>query len=111
MTKEEGVGPGKKEKNKTLIIGLGEPKWSKVGRGVEVSHNCSWNLRKILKLRDIARRFLRYDVGTEEHIHLWLDWWHPMGVLFEKFGFRVVYDAHSTLEAKLSSVIQNGNWF
>ena len=33
-----------------------------------------------------------------------------MGVLFEKFGFRMVYDAHSTLEAKLSSVIQNGNW-
>jgi hypothetical protein len=33
-----------------------------------------------------------------------------MEVLFEKFGFRMVYDAHSTLEAKLSSVIQNGNW-
>jgi hypothetical protein len=50
-------------------------------------------------------RFLRYEVGIGEHIHLWLDWWHPMGVLFEKFGFKVVYDAHSTLEAKLSSVI------
>jgi hypothetical protein len=77
---------------------------------VGVSQNCSWNWRKILKLRDIARRFLRYEVGTGEHIHLWLDWWHPMGVLFEKFGFRMVYDAHSTLEAKLSSVIQNANW-
>jgi hypothetical protein len=40
-----------------------------------------------------------------------LDWWHPAGVLFEQFGFKTVYDAHSTLEAKLSSVIQNGNWF
>jgi hypothetical protein len=77
---------------------------------VGVSQNCSWNWRKFLKLRDIARRFLRYEVGAGEHIHLWLDWWHPMGVLFEKFGFKMVYDAHSTLEAKLSSVIQNGNW-
>ena len=54
---------------------------------------------------------MRYDLGTGEHIHLWLDWWHPMRVLFEKFGYRVMYDAHSTLEAKLSYVIQNGNWF
>jgi hypothetical protein len=58
-----------------------------------------------LKLRDIARRFLRYKVGTGEHIHLWLDWWHPMGILFEKFGFRMVYDAHNTLEAKLSRMV------
>jgi hypothetical protein len=28
-----------------------------------------------------------------------------MGVLFEKFGFRMVYDAHSTLEAKLSRMV------
>ena len=62
-------------------------------------------------MRDIAKRFFRFEVGNEENIHLWLDWWHLAGVLFEKFGYRVVYDAQSRLEAKLSTVIQNGNWF
>jgi hypothetical protein len=31
--------------------------------------------------------------------------------LVEAFGHRVVYDAHSRLEAKLSSIILNGEWF
>jgi hypothetical protein len=44
-------------------------------------------------------------------LHLWMDWWHPAGVLIEKFGYRAIYDAQSSLEAKFSSVIQNGNWF
>ncbi|XP_059429209.1 uncharacterized protein LOC132163025 [Corylus avellana] len=64
-----------------------------------------------MKLRDIAKRFLRFEVGNGESIHLWLDRWHPAGVLFENFGYRVVYDAISSLEAKLATVIQNGNWF
>jgi hypothetical protein len=42
---------------------------------------------------------------------MWLDLLHPAGVLFEKYGFRVVYDAQSNIEAKLSFVICNGEWF
>jgi hypothetical protein len=38
---------------------------------------------------------------------LWLDWWHPNGVLLEKDGLRIVYDSGSRLVAKLSSVIKN----
>ena len=41
---------------------------------------------------------------------MWVDHWHPAGVLLEKYGFRVVYDAHSRLEARLSSVLVNGGW-
>jgi hypothetical protein len=78
---------------------------------VGIPQNCSWSWRKILKLRDIAKRFLRFEVGNGENIHLWMDWWHPAGVLIEKFGYRAVYDAQNSLEAKLSSVIQNVNWF
>ncbi|XP_059446512.1 uncharacterized protein LOC132178068 [Corylus avellana] len=40
-----------------------------------------------------------------------IDSWHPSGILIDVFGHRVVYDAHSSLEAKLSSVILNGDWF
>jgi hypothetical protein len=42
---------------------------------------------------------------------LWLDVWHPDGCLLEKYGHRAVYDAGSSLGAKLSTVIRNGDWF
>ena len=62
-------------------------------------------------MRDIAKRFLRFEVGDGENIHLWLDLWHPSGILIEKFGYKAVYDAQSSIEDKLSSVIHNGDWF
>ena len=42
---------------------------------------------------------------------MWLDSWHPSSILLETFGQMVVYDAHSNVKAKLSSVILNGDWF
>ncbi|KAK1562489.1 hypothetical protein Q3G72_015568 [Acer saccharum] len=33
------------------------------------------------------------------------------GVLYEKYGHRVIYDAHRKLEAQLESIIQNGQWY
>ncbi|XP_059439694.1 uncharacterized protein LOC132172241 [Corylus avellana] len=39
-----------------------------------------------------------------------MDLWHPAGILVEKYGYRVVYDAQSSVEAKLSFVIHNGEW-
>jgi hypothetical protein len=55
--------------------------------------------------------FLKFDVGNGRKIHLWTDWWHPSGVLLYEFGYRVIDDAHSWLDARLSSVIRNGEWF
>jgi len=48
--------------------------------------NCTWSWKKILKLRDID------------------------GILYEQYGYRVVYDARSKIEAKLSSVIKGKEW-
>ncbi|XP_059441719.1 uncharacterized protein LOC132174022 [Corylus avellana] len=62
-------------------------------------------------LRDIAKRFLKFEAGNGDNIHMWLDLWHPVGILIEQYGFRAVYDAQSNIEAKLSSVICNGDWF
>jgi hypothetical protein len=78
---------------------------------VGIPQNCFWSWRKILKLRDIAKRFLKFEVGNEDNIHMWLDLWHPASVLIEQYGFRVVYNAQSNIEAKISSVICNGEWF
>lgn len=61
-------------------------------------------------MRDEAHGFLQFEVGDGKQIHLWTDWWHPDGILLEKFGSSVVYDAHSKMDAKLSSVIREGNW-
>jgi hypothetical protein len=78
---------------------------------VSIPHNCSWCWRKLLRLRDIVKKFLRFEVGDGKNIHLLMDFWHPAGILLEKYGFRAVYDAQSSVEAKLSSVIRDGEWF
>ena len=51
-------------------------------------------------------------MGDGKNIHLWLESWHPDGILLEKYGYRAVYnDAQSSVDAKLSTVIRNGDWF
>jgi len=39
-----------------------------------------------------------------------MDHWHPFGVLLENFGYRIIYDSQSRLDAKLDSVLRNGLW-
>jgi hypothetical protein len=41
---------------------------------------------------------------------MWLDNWHPFSPLYKKYGFRIVYDSQSNLEAKVNSVLRNGDW-
>lgn len=77
---------------------------------VNIPQTCSWSWRKILKLRPLAKPFLKFEVGNGQHIHLWVDNWHPAGILLEKYGFRAVYDAQSHKDARLSTVLSNGCW-
>lgn len=63
-----------------------------------------------MSLRSTAREFIKFDVGDGKLIHLWLDNWHPFGPLYEKYGFRIIYDSQSSLEAKMNYVIRNGRW-
>lgn len=35
---------------------------------------------------------------------------HPLGILYEKFGHRVMYDAGGRMDDKVSKVLINGNW-
>lgn len=32
----------------------------------------------------MARNFLKFEVGDGKSIHLWMDWWHPDGILYEQ---------------------------
>jgi hypothetical protein len=75
---------------------------------VGIPQNCSWCWRKILKLRDIAKGLLRFEVGNGENIHLWLDSWRPYGILLGKYGYRAVYDAQSNVEQSIYCYLQWG---
>jgi len=50
---------------------------------LNISQDCSWSWRKLLKLRDIAKLFRKFKVGDGTSIHMWVDNWHPDGVLLE----------------------------
>jgi hypothetical protein len=65
----------------------------------------------LLKLRETTKDFIKYNVGDEKSFHLWMDWWYPDGVLYDKYHFKVVYDAGIKVNAKLDSVVKDGDWF
>jgi hypothetical protein len=37
---------------------------------ISIPQNCSCCWRKLLRLREIAKKFLRFEVGDEKNIHL-----------------------------------------
>lgn len=50
-------------------------------------------------------------MGDGKLINLWIHNWHPSGVLVERYGYRIVYDSKSRLDARLESVLRNENWY
>jgi hypothetical protein len=78
---------------------------------IPILKSYSWNWKRILKLKDLAKTFIRFQVRDERSIFLWHDHWHPLRYLLDKFGFRVVYDSGLSMDAKLSSIILNGDWY
>jgi len=72
---------------------------------VSIPHNCSWSWRKLLILRSIAKQFLSFKVGDGRKIFLWYDVWHPEGCLFDKYGYRMIYDAGSGPSARSDSLV------
>ncbi|XP_059454949.1 uncharacterized protein LOC132185153 [Corylus avellana] len=77
---------------------------------IKIPESCFWCWRKLLKLRDLARKFLKLQLRDVRNIHLWLNNWHPDGILLDRYGFHTIYDAGSSLEAKVSSVMREENW-
>ena len=64
----------------------------------------------MLKLREYARLFLKYEVGDRTKIFLWHDYLHPDGILYLKYGHRIVYDAASRIDARVASVLKDKEW-
>ncbi|XP_050938813.1 uncharacterized protein LOC127148660 [Cucumis melo] len=76
---------------------------SRVGR--------SWYLRAILRKREKLKHLVRMKVGNGNSCRVWLDSWLPGGAILEQVGERVMYDAASRREARLSDFIDpDGEW-
>lgn len=71
---------------------------------VNILQSSSSCRRKLLNLRFLAKQFLRFKVGSGSSIFLWYDWWHPEGILYEKFGHLVIYDAGGSLDDQVSNI-------
>jgi hypothetical protein len=65
--------------------------------------------KKILQLRGLAKKFIKFEVGDGHNIFLWYDNWHPLGCLFDQFGHRPMYDAGHSIGPKVSSIIRDGS--
>lgn len=60
---------------------------------IDIPNDCSWCWRDILKLRDVARKHIRVDIGNGENCSLWFDSWHHLGPIARRFGNRIIYDS------------------
>jgi hypothetical protein len=67
----------------------------------------------LLKLRELAKPFIWFEVGNGSRVFLWYDQWHPDGCLLDKYGYRAIniYEAGSNVGARVSSIIRDGDWF
>jgi hypothetical protein len=77
---------------------------------ISIPKNCSWSWKKLLKLREVAKEFLRFKIREGRSISLSFDNWHPASRLLDTYGYQVVYDSGICLDAKVSVVIRNDNW-
>ena len=64
------------------------------------SQDNTWGWMIMLIPREEAGMFLKYEVGDGQRIFLWHDNWHPDGVHYLKYGYRIIYDATSSLRLK-----------
>ena len=77
---------------------------------LKIPQEHTWSWRAILKLRDEVGKFIRFEVGDGKTIFFWHDLWHPAGVLIQRFGSHVIYDATSNPEAKVDFVLKDKTW-
>ena len=73
-------------------------------------HYLSWTVRKLFNLRDIGQPLIRYVVGDLCNISLWLDNRHSLGPLYKHFGEEAERNLGTSLQAKVSTIVSNGDW-
>lgn len=61
----------------------------------------SWMWKKILKLREIAKQFVKHKIGNGRHVSFWFDNWSGKGVLYDLLGDRGIIDLGIRREATI----------
>ncbi|KAL7196746.1 hypothetical protein ACSBR1_036705 [Camellia fascicularis] len=49
---------------------------------MKIPIDASWTVRKMFKVRDIARPCIESVIGNGKNTYLWHDNWHPLGPLY-----------------------------
>lgn len=75
---------------------------------MKLPSDASWTLRKLFSLRGQGQQFIKSRIGNGLSTFLWLDNWHSLGPLFQKFGDRVNFNLGRSVNARVSSIIHNG---
>ncbi|KAF3495588.1 hypothetical protein DY000_02054206 [Brassica cretica] len=68
----------------------------------------SWVWRKLLRIRSMAKRFLRYEVNDGNTARFWTDIWHPRGRLIGVAGEVNTQRLGIRREARISEVLHHG---
>ena len=63
-----------------------------------------------MQLRGEVRPFIHHVIGDGRHTSLWFDSWLPFGPILPNFEERVIYDSGLSHQAKVASIISNGQW-
>ena len=72
--------------------------------------SASWCWRYILRSRAKARLFAFHIIGNGTNTRFWLDRWHPLGVLEDRFSAALRYDSYLPREARVSNCIIQSAW-
>ena len=70
----------------------------------------SWVWRKLLKHRNLAKQFIRTDIGNGQSVKFWLDIWHPAGRLIEITGDIGTQKLGIARHARVCEVYVEGAW-
>lgn len=76
-----------------------------------VPPSASWTIRKIFSLRRMVQPWIGSIIGDGQDTFLWLDNWHPLGLLKYRFEGRMDDNLVRSLQSKVASIIRNGSWF
>ncbi|XP_013725242.1 uncharacterized protein LOC106429043 [Brassica napus] len=67
----------------------------------------SWMWKKMLKMRDLAKRFYWKEVGNGRHISFWYDKWSGKGVMIDYIGERGIVDMGIIRNATVEDAVLN----
>ncbi|XP_013614140.1 uncharacterized protein LOC125586066 [Brassica napus] len=65
----------------------------------------SWMWRKMLRMRDVARRFHMRELGNGRHISFWFDNWCEKGVMFSLLGEHGIVSMGISREATVEEAV------